>query len=108
MKKKLKLHETIPALLQKRSMTLRRLAKIANVPPSNLSAWQIPGAKPKDILQVSAVAEALGVSLNFLLFGKPEKRINLDELPTEVVMTGVYKLKLERVIQQKISEDDED
>lgn len=106
--KKLKLHETIPALLKKRGMTLRKLAKLAKVPASNISGWAVPGSKPKDILQVSAVADALGVSLNFLLFGKPDKKINLDELPTEVVMSGVYKLKLERIIPQSNLDEDED
>ena len=89
-------------------MTLRALAKAAKVPASNISGWTLPGAKPKDVLQVSAVADALNVSLSFLLFGKPEKKIDLDELPTEVVMSGVYKLKLERIIQQKFKDDDED
>lgn len=106
--KKLKLHETIPALLKKRGMTLRELAKLAKVPASNISGWAVPGARPKDILKVASVADALGVSLNFLLFGKPEKKINLDELPTEVVMAGVYKLKLERIIQQKNTDNEEE
>ncbi|QDK37199.1 helix-turn-helix domain-containing protein [Bdellovibrio sp. NC01] len=106
--KKLKLHETIPALLKKRGMTLRALAKASKVPPSNISGWAVPGAKPKDILQVAAVAEALEVSLNFLLFGKPEKKIDLDELPSEVVVSGVYRLRLERIIQHKNQDEDED
>jgi transcriptional regulator with XRE-family HTH domain len=108
MKKKLKLHETLSRLLKERGMTLRRLSKESGVPPSNLSAWQVPGTKPKDVLQVAAVADVLGVSLSFLLFGKSEKKINLEELPTELIMSGVYRLRLERVLPQPTDDDEEE
>lgn len=105
-KKKLKIHETLPRLFKERGLTLRRLSQLSGVPASNLSAWQVVGTKPKDILQVSAVADALNVPLSFLLFGKSEKKIHLEELPSEVVLTGVYRLRLERIISPPTDDDE--
>lgn len=97
-KKAIKIHETLPALLKARGMSLSQLSRKTGTPLSTLSTWLDEGAKPKDPAAVALCAGTLGATMHHLLFGLPEDEAGFDQLKTEVVLSGYYKLRLERVI----------
>lgn len=51
-------------------MNASQLARRANVPRQNISNW-LMNQKPKDIEQVKRVADVFQVTVDHLLFGKP-------------------------------------
>lgn len=98
MKKKIIIAEVLPGLLKERGITAKQLAKEAGgISASTISTWLLPGSRPRNIEDVAAVAEVLGVSMNHLLFGDAEEPQDLLTLPAEAILEGVYRLKLERI-----------
>jgi transcriptional regulator with XRE-family HTH domain len=68
MKSSMKLKENLKILIEQKGISAVQLAKLANVRKQRISDW-LAGANPKDFDQVRAIAQALGVSLDTLLFG---------------------------------------
>jgi len=97
----LNLKKQLKALLSHRGMTAAELSRKSGVSKQVLSLW-LAGAKPKNIEQVKAVADALGVSLDCLLFGdgdeREEKNITgLDALLGDEWISGAFEIKIRRI-----------
>lgn len=87
------------ALLALRGMTPAELARKAGVSKQVISLWQ-GGAKPKNVEQVKAVADALSVSVDCLLFGEGDERENkvgLDALLGDEWVSGAFEIKIRRI-----------
>ena len=97
-KKEIVISDVLPRLLKERKLTAKKLSQATSVSQSTLSTWTLPKAKPRNIEDVATVADFLGVSLNYLLFGEADEPQDLQNLDGEIVLSGIYRLKLERLI----------
>jgi len=64
----LKLSENLKREIHARKLKMTELARVAKVPKQSVSDWLI-GTAPRDPIKVKKVAQALGMSLDQLLFG---------------------------------------
>ena len=96
-KKTIKISEVLPRLLKELNMSAKQLSKAAHISPSTISTWCLPKSKPKNIQDVAAAADVLGVSLNMLLFGEADTATDLNNLAGETLLNGIYRIKLERI-----------
>lgn len=97
-KKPIVINEILPKLLREKKITAKTLSQKTGVSQSTLSTWTAPKAKPRNIDDVALVADYLEVSLNFLLFGEVDKPTDLEQVQGEVVLAGIYRLKLEKLV----------
>jgi transcriptional regulator with XRE-family HTH domain len=97
-KKQIRINEILPALLKESGMNMSELSRATSIPVSTIATWLEEGARPSDVAAVALCAEALSTTMHHLLFGSPEREPSLDDLPTEMVMSGYYRLRLEKVI----------
>jgi transcriptional regulator with XRE-family HTH domain len=95
--KEIRVHLSLRRLLQLRGTTVSRLSRSSGVPHSTLSTWLLPDARPSDPVQIAAVARALGTSMHHLVFDELEEEADLEALPSEVALEGVYRIRLERI-----------
>ncbi len=79
-------------------MKPRELAKLSGVPFSTLHEW-MGGRSPRDPVQIKKVADALGVSLNRLLFDEPDKNesFNITQILKEDVFSGTFEVTIKKV-----------
>ena len=100
----LKVHSVFRRLLKERSLTLGAVAKATGVPKSTLSTWLVAGSKPSDPTQIRAVSNFFGLGMTQFLFDEPEQELSLEALKTEMVLDGLYRIRLERVVAPKKGE----
>lgn len=89
--KELCVGETLTKLLNEKKITAKDLSKTTKIPFSTIH--HILSNRPiKNIMTLEKIADALGVSLHFLLFGKPDEReMKTVELPPEL-FSGVFEI----------------
>lgn len=92
----LKLGPTLSALLRQKDLTLKEVGKACGVSVSTLSEWGT-GREPKSPIQVAKVAEYLGVTLHYLLFGIEDQQGGIEKILKEQVFSGTYKVTVEKV-----------
>ena len=96
----IKIGSVLKKLLHEQRRTLKEVSKETQIPYSTLYTW-FENRQPKDILKVQCLAEFLGVSLHYLLFGKEDKEPLLpqelvDSLKDEV-FKGVFEIVVRKV-----------
>jgi transcriptional regulator with XRE-family HTH domain len=91
-----KIAETIKLLLKQRGMTLRELSKKSGVPVSTISEWS-SHREPKSPVQTRKVAEALGVSMHFLVFGEEDTQEPLQKLIKDDLFSGTFEISVKRI-----------
>lgn len=87
----MKLKEILRQLIKEKGISVTSLSKNAKVPLQTLNNW-LSGLKPRDLDQVKSVADYLGVSLDYLVYGKKEKNIDINDL----VAFGTFDVYLKR------------
>ena len=97
-KKKIIISKTLPALLKAKNLTAKQLATKSQVPQSTVATWLIEGARPRNIEDVAEAARVLDVSLNHLLFGEADEPKDLNSINEEIVLDGIYKIRLSRLL----------
>jgi len=85
-------------LLDHRGMSAARKSSVSK---QTLSLW-LSGSKPKNVEQIKQVADALGVSVDHLLFGNgrdhtSEQATELDALLGDQWISGLFEIRLRRV-----------
>ncbi len=94
----MKLKETLAALLKKKRMSAQALANATEIPASTIKAW-LGGNAPRNLDDVRTVAQNLGVSFEYLVFGEdPDAGAVLANALLEQVFDGYLKVKVERVV----------
>jgi transcriptional regulator with XRE-family HTH domain len=96
-KKKIIISSVLPDLLKRQGLTAKKLAQLSGVPPSTVATWLIRGSRPRNIEDVASAADVLEVSLQHLLFGEADQPMDLEAVPAETVLKGIYRLHLERL-----------
>lgn len=94
-KKPLKLGPTLQRLLKERNMTMKELAFESGVPLSTLAHFK-NNRPPKDIASVQLLADSLGCSLHFLLFGENESKSEPGDIAAEL-FSGVFEVTVKRI-----------
>ena len=92
----IKIGKVLQQLLKEKNMSMRELAKISGVPASNLTEWSA-NRSPKNPLQVKKVAEALGVTMHFLLFGEDDSQEPIQKIMKENFFEGTFEISIKRV-----------
>ena len=87
---------TLPELLKQNGLTLRALSKKSGVPISTLSEWS-SNRPPKNPLQVKKVAEALGCTLHYFLFGEDDSQEPIRKILKEDFFSGTFEISVKRV-----------
>lgn len=82
--------------LKENAMTLRQLSKLSGVPVSTLSEWS-SNREPKSPTQIKKVAQALGVSMHYLLFGEDDNQEPLQKLLKEDIFQGTFEISIKKV-----------
>lgn len=84
--------------LKERGTSIAHLSRVTKVPLQTLHGW-LQGNEPKSLTQVKAVADHLGVDLDYLCFGvKPPALLAepIEALEDEI-NAGVFEVVLRRV-----------
>lgn len=96
-KKQIRIGHVLAHLLKERGLSAKALSKNTGVSASTLSTW-MSNSKPRNVDDVAAVAEALGVSLDYLLFEDASVQADITDLKGETILSGIYRIKLEKII----------
>jgi transcriptional regulator with XRE-family HTH domain len=92
----IKIGPVLSELMTKQGLTLASLAKLSGVPRTTLSEWS-SNRPPKNPTQVKMVAEALGVSIHFLLFGSEDQQEPLQKILKDDFFSGTFEINIKRI-----------
>lgn len=92
----IKIKDTLKELLEEKNLSLRELSKRSGVPYSTLQEWS-SNRSPKNPVQTQKVAQSLGVSMHYLLFGQEDSSEPLAKLLKEDVFSGTFEINIKRV-----------
>lgn len=92
----MKIGVTLQNLLKQQNLSLRELSKRSGVPYTTLQEWT-GNRNPKNSIQVRKVANLLGVSMHFLLFGEEDIHEPLTKLLKEDLFSGTFEITIKKV-----------
>lgn len=87
---------TLKSLLKARRMTLKEVSRATGVPSSTLSEW-LNNRSPKNPEQTRKVAQYMGVSLHYLLFGEEDAQEPIQKILKEDFFQGTFEISIKRV-----------
>jgi len=89
-------------LMAERSLTFKKLSELSGVPASTIKTWS-SGIEPKSMTATRKVARALGVSVEYLVFGTTDKQlVSLDQIITNQLFSGWCKVTIELPVSSPI------
>lgn len=83
-------------ILFKRGLTARQVAEATQVPASTLAEWKA-NRTPKNPVQVRKVAEYLGISMHYLIFGEEDREEPISKIVREDFFQGTFEITIKRV-----------
>lgn len=92
----IKIGTMLRSILRERDLTLKEVSQKCGVSISTLHEWENNRA-PKNPIQVAKVAQCLGISLHYLLFGFKDPEEALERIIKNEVFSGVYEISLKKV-----------
>ncbi|MCM2353974.1 MAG: helix-turn-helix domain-containing protein [Pseudobdellovibrio sp.] len=90
-------------IIKERRYTLKEISKATGVPATTLAEWQA-NRTPKNPNQVKSVAQFLGVSLHYLLFGEEDSQEPIAKIMKEDFFSGTFEINIKRVHTNKKGE----
>lgn len=100
MKNELRTKHILKKLMNQNGETLNSLSKSTGVPKSTISEWL--GNRSPNPVQAVKVANYLGVSLHYLLFGEDDAQDPIQKIMKEDFFKGTFEISVKRI---KIRED---
>lgn len=91
----LKINTILKRLMKESGETLISLSKSTGVPKSTISEW-LSNRSPNPV-QAVKVANALGVSLHYLLFGEDDAQEAFQKIMKEDFFKGTFEISIKRV-----------
>lgn len=90
--------EHLRALLKERRLSIRGLARAIEAPPKTVQEWVANARLPRKADHLKRLAEILGVSVHFLLFGEEDPKSHLGLLlhKTEI-HSGTYEITIRKL-----------
>ncbi|MBY0315656.1 MAG: helix-turn-helix domain-containing protein [Bdellovibrionales bacterium] len=92
----IKIGKVLSALMGKQRYSLKALSKATGVPASTLGEW-VNNRTPKNPVHTQKVAQHLGVSMHFLLFGEEDRQEPITKIMTEDFFKGTFEISIKRV-----------
>lgn len=101
MSDEVKIDQVLKHLMKERKLTFKKLSQLSTVPASTIKTWSA-GVEPKSLSHARKVARALGVSVEYLVFGEASAQApTMNELLTTQLFSGWCKLTIEVPTQAK-------
>lgn len=91
----LKIKIVLKKLMKERGETLASVSKATSVPKSTISEWL--GNRSPNPIQAVKVANYLGVSLHYLLFGQDDAQEHIQKILKEDFFKGTFEITVKRV-----------
>ena len=91
----LKINFILKKLMKVNGETLVSLAKATGVPKSTISEWL--GNRTPNPVQAVKIANHLGVSLHYLLFGEDDAQEPFQKIMKEDFFKGTFEISVKRV-----------
>jgi len=91
----LKIGKVLKQFMEKERHTLASISKATGVPKSTISEWL--NNRTPNPSQAVKVANHLGVSLHFLLFGKDDAQEPIQKILKEDFFKGTFEITVKRV-----------
>lgn len=95
MEKELRIRSVLKKLMDDQDETLVSIARSTGVPKSTIAEWL--GNRSPNPVQAVKVANHLGVSLHFLLFGQDDSQEPLQKIFKEEFFMGTFEITVRRV-----------
>lgn len=95
MDSELKIKTVLKRLMNEQGETLVSLAKVSGVPKSTISEWL--GNRSPNPVQAVKVANYLGVSLHYLLFGEDDAQDPIQKIMKEDFFKGTFEISIKKV-----------
>lgn len=96
--------QVLSSLMAEKGLSNRAAAQLAGISATTIQDWR-SGTAPSDLLAATRLADALGVSLRFLLTGEHEKSVSGREMTISEVLTdggemfsGICEVKIRRLV----------
>lgn len=103
MSDEVKIDQVLKHLMKERKLTFKKLGQLSNVPASTIKTWSA-GVEPKSLSHARKVARALGVSVEYLVFGESSNQTPaMNELLTTQLFSGWCKVTIEMPMTAPIS-----
>jgi transcriptional regulator with XRE-family HTH domain len=95
----LKVKETLKKILNEREgLSVSALARMASVPKANILTW-MEGASP-NVEQLDRVAKALGVSFEYLAFGRSDEEKEEAIFDKILMHSGTYEISVKKIVKK--------
>ncbi len=105
MSDEVKIGPVLKHLMKSKKMTFKELSHASSVPISTIKTWSA-GIEPKSLSHARKVARALGVSVEYLVFGESSAQVpTMSELLTTQLFSGWCKVTIEMPITSPITRD---
>jgi hypothetical protein len=90
---------TLEALMKKRNVSARELAKAIDEPQKTVNDWLVYKTRiPRDPQALKKLSEFFQVSIHFLLFGQEDPKSLLEALLEKTeIHTGLYEISIKKV-----------
>ena len=95
MKNELKVKIILKKLMNENGETLVSISKATGVPKSTISEWL--GNRSPNPVQAVKVANHLGVSLHYLLFGEDDAQDPIQKIMKEDFFKGTFEISVKRI-----------
>ena len=91
----LRIGKVLKQFMDKERHTLATMSKATGVPKSTISEWL--NNRAPNPTQAVKVADHLGISLHFLLFGKDDAQEPIQKIMKEDFFKGTFEISIKRV-----------
>lgn len=95
-KMKIRIGDILTELDKEQRYSMKELSKKTKVPASTLGEWS-NNRTPKNPVQVQKVAQELGVSMHYLLFGEEDHEEPLAKIMKEEFFSGTFEVTVKKV-----------
>lgn len=102
-KQRMNLKSQLKLYMNHKSITAVQLAKATGVSKQVISLW-LAGSSPRKLDQVKKVADHFGISIDDLCYGSgvlSKDRVNLNSVPEDEWIGGVFEVKFRRIKESK-------
>ena len=92
----IKIATNLTSLMKSKNLSLRELSKQAGIPYTTLQEWTA-NRTPRNPVQFQKVANVLGVTMHFLLFGKDDPQEPIQKILKDDFFSGTFEISIKKV-----------
>lgn len=92
----IKIKTILKKLLHEHDITAAQLARACKIPPQTINNW-LSGQEPRSLNQLKSVADYFDISVDYLVYGKEEKKKDQIRDYEEEINAGIFEVVLRRI-----------